>query len=867
MTNMVVATVYFILVAVTSLTILFAYIRDKHKPVTKHLIRLGLISVAWQICSALVYMFNDESLALWIFDLKLIFVAFAPLQLLLLSIRFYNSKSSRNVSLLFGLLCIIPAITAVLAITAPYHNFLRAELYFIHFGEPLRVLHNVRGLWFWVHSAYSYILMVASITVIIYQHTKLPKNLRLPSSFLAVGSAIAIFSNIFVIFYSRWPEIDFTLVGLSASLIFTYTGIAISDESNLLVMAHDNIFNFLEEFIFILNDKRSIMGMNPAAKRWLHTLGIDEDTQQFNDLVEKIVTNNKGSKCNGDIEELEFTLKIDKQIMTYNLRERPITGQSGKHVGVYAIFTDITRYRLLDEVTAASKAKSEFLANMSHEIRTPLNAVIGMTTIGLSADNAEKKNYSLVKINDASKHLLGIINDILDMSKIEAGKFELSELEFDFEKMLAQVVNINSYRMEEKKHKFAIYIDRAIPQMIIGDDQRLIQVITNLLGNATKFTPERGSIKIHTYLLNEVNSICTIKIAVTDTGIGISTEQQKELFGAFTQAESHTSRRFGGTGLGLSIAKSIVEIMGGEIWVESEIGKGSTFTFTVKLKSGEQKKKELDVQMADLKDIRVLAVDSDLNVLEDIKGIIEILGIPCDTAESGKDALRLIERSGVYNIYFVDFELSDIGGIELITQLKKSMPVQDESLFVLVSFLEYSIISEKLKEAGINRFLKKPLFPSTITSIFNSYFGVDAHHIEEADTDVTGIFKDYSILLAEDVEINREIVLTLLEPTLLQIDCAENGVEAVRMFTEAPYKYKLIFMDIQMPEMDGYEAACRIRALDAPNAGTVPIIAMTANVFKEDIDNCFAAGMNGHIGKPIDFDDVLITLRTYLLKT
>ena len=242
--------------------------------------------------------------------------------------------------------------------------------------------------------------------------------------------------------------------------------------------------------------------------------------------------------------------------------------------------------KAVEEAREASRAKSDFLANMSHEIRTPINAITGMTSIGMSAADIEKKDYSFKKINDASKYLLGIINDILDLSKIEAGKFELSPVEFEFEKMLRRVVDVNRFRIDEKQQDFAVHIKSSIPKYLYADEQRLAQVITNLLSNAVKFTPENGSVKIAADYLGEQNGICKIQIAVTDSGIGIDKEQQGKLFKVFQQAESSTSRKYGGTGLGLAISKSIVDMMGGEIWVESEPGRGSTFSFRVKMKVG-----------------------------------------------------------------------------------------------------------------------------------------------------------------------------------------------------------------------------------------------------------------------------------------
>ncbi|MCL2539388.1 MAG: response regulator [Oscillospiraceae bacterium] len=518
----------------------------------------------------------------------------------------------------------------------------------------------------------------------------------------------------------------------------------------------------------------------------------------------------------------------------------------------------------LEEATSASRAKSDFLANMSHEIRTPMNAIIGMTNIGKMATDIERMAHCFTNIEDASKHLLGIINDILDMSKIEAGKFELAPTEFNFEGMLKQVVRVISFRVDEKEQKLTVYIDRDIPQFVVGDEQRLAQVITNLLGNAVKFTPEKGAIGINTHFISEENGVCTIKIAVTDTGIGISPENVGKLFQSFQQADTHTSRKFGGTGLGLVISKNIVQLMGGDIWVESELGKGSVMTFTVKLSRGEKKKTAYSYQGVDWKNVRVLAIDNDSYILNDFKGIVEGFGAVCDTAENEVQALRLIEQGGNYNIFFIDWKMPDIDGFELTKKLKQRKSAGDNSVVIMISFAESSAIAKEAKSAGVDKFLQKPLFPSTIADLVSEYFGV-ASKREENENQIGGIFEGKRALLAEDVAINREIVLVLLEPTKIEIDCASNGVEAVKLFSEAPDSYDMIFMDVQMPEMDGYEATQAIRGMDNPKAKSIPIIAMTANVFREDIEKCLASGMNSHVGKPLDFDEVINQLRKYLI--
>ena len=525
------------------------------------------------------------------------------------------------------------------------------------------------------------------------------------------------------------------------------------------------------------------------------------------------------------------------------------------------IGTDITDLINAKEAAeAVSKAKTEFLARMSHEIRTPMNAIIGMTSIAQESEDLKRKEYCLDKISSASKHLLGVINDILDMSKIEANKFEISVSEFNFEKMLMNITNMVDFRMDEKYHNFIVNFDDGIAHNIIGDEQRLSQVVVNLLSNAVKFTPERGTITLTVERVAETEDDIELRFIVSDTGIGIAPEQQKKLFSSFEQADGSISRRFGGTGLGLAISKRIIELMGGTISIKSEIDHGTRVIFEIVVKKGTQYEDVNISHSINRDNLRILAVDDSVATRDYFRHLMTRLSLRCDVAESGDQALALIdaatEQGEPYNFFFVDWMMPEMDGIELAAKLKALLTT--ESIIIMISAARWSDIETEATAAGVDGFISKPLFPSALVDCINNCLGtVSGTKKRHSDVQQNTDFSNCRLLLVEDVDINQEIVMALLEETNIQIDVAENGIEAVEMFSVNGDKYDLIFMDIHMPIMDGYEATREIRAGMQANAKQVPIIAMTANAFREDVERCLVCGMNDHISKPIDRDIML----------
>jgi two-component system sensor histidine kinase/response regulator len=505
-----------------------------------------------------------------------------------------------------------------------------------------------------------------------------------------------------------------------------------------------------------------------------------------------------------------------------------------------------------NEAQAAARAKGEFLANMSHEIRTPMNAILGLSHLGLRARDMEHARDYLGKIQSSAQSLLQILNDILDVSKIDAGKLSLEATAFDLPAVLDNLSGMLSVRAAEKGLELLFDIDPQVPGALVGDPLRLGQVLLNLTGNAIKFT-NAGQIVVKVGIAKQGPDFVRLSFAVSDTGIGMTQEQIGRLFQAFSQADSSTTRRYGGTGLGLTISKRLVEMMDGEIRVESVPGQGSCFSFTTRLGIGMAAKMARRVIPERLRDLRVLIADDNPTSVEILQGYLESFGFRVSSAHDGAEAVARIRgaRSDPFDLVLMDWQMPRMNGIEAARRIRALGPPQPP-LIIMVTAFGREEIEREARDAGLDGFLVKPVNPSVLfDSVLEAFgsselFGSGQATLSELESSK---LRGLRVLVAEDNEINQQVARELLESAGAAVELAVNGAEAVRQ--AAASRFDAVLMDVQMPVMDGLEAAQRIRELPPPH-GRVPIIAMTANAMSEDRNRCLEAGMDDHIGKPVD---------------
>ena len=508
---------------------------------------------------------------------------------------------------------------------------------------------------------------------------------------------------------------------------------------------------------------------------------------------------------------------------------------------------------------SASKAKTDFLSTMSHDIRTPMNAIIGLTEISKkNLDDPDAIRENLRKISIAGNHLLTLINDILDISKVESGKLVLSPVRFSIVEMVENLVNLSQPMVKEKNIDFNFRVNKMEKEYLYNDVLRLNQIYINILSNAVKYTEQNGRVNVDMREEESDKEGCVrITYVVADNGMGMSKEFMERMFQPFSRQTDSRVNKIQGTGLGLAITKQMVDLMGGTITCESEQGKGTTFTVIIDIKVADLQRDDMMLEPID-----VLVVDDDDVFLQTTKDTMESLGVKMESAKSGMDAIEMIRKKHQeghnYDVIILDWKMPDMDGIETIRKIKEDI---DENIpTLLISAYDWSDIEDDAKEAGANGFITKPLFRSTLYDKLSQLLGKEVTSVEPEEdySDLAGI----NVLVAEDNEINWEIIQALLNSFGITAERAENGKVCLEMMEKAEEgRYTLIFMDVQMPEMNGLDATKAIRSLDNPWAASIPIIAMTADAFSENVTECLNAGMNGHIAKPVDIKLVIKEIR------
>lgn len=638
----------------------------------------------------------------------------------------------------------------------------------------------------------------------------------------------------------------------------------------------EQVFNDLPTRVYWRDNQLNLLGGNHAFCR---DIGIEDELISGmrdkdiaclaeNDILytrDQATFANQHASCN---EEIELTLSSGQRWVEHS--SVPLYDEDGQLIGILGSYYDISSIKSVAEqmqqaketAEQANQAKGEFLANMSHEIRTPINAIVGMANLCLKTALNEKQKRYLKVIDASSQALLGVINDILDFSKIDAGKLAIERIPFDLQDVLTSLADMFAYKAYDKDLEFIINLPANIPSRLMGDPLRLNQVLVNLVSNAIKFT-EDGEINVAVTLLDKSSSQVWLRISVSDTGIGMDEEQRANLFQAFTQADSSTTRKYGGTGLGLAISRRLIKLMGGDIGVTSGVGQGSTFYIELTLPLQEQQDtSHHQYLMQKLTGTRVLAIDDNLSTREMLQEMLRSYRVDVRVCRTAEQALELYQQSlneqQPFELILVDWRLPGMDGLAFCEKIQQQYK-QNPPKLILATGYYVEELQDKARQAGVADILSKPYTAATLGRSLSTTLFPSTERSMMTRTQSTAIpdtIRHAPILVVEDNEINQQVAKELLTAHEFSVDIAENGQAALDAIEQ--HRYAMVLMDIQMPVMDGLTAAARIRA--QYNYQQLPILAMTANAMSGDEERSLAAGMQGHIAKPINEEQLLKAL-------
>jgi len=656
-----------------------------------------------------------------------------------------------------------------------------------------------------------------------------------------------------------------TLHGVFKGMIYILRDITQNKHFEKAIQLQKQYFETLVEAspvaIVVLNTEREIMSCNPAFNKLFGYTMEESIGKKLDDLVSRQSDNNEAQKYTEKvlsgkmIHEIGQRYRKDGTAVDVEILGTPVM-VDGKMIGVLGLYHDISQLvKARKEAEAADKAKSEFLANMSHEIRTPMNGIIGMVELALDTELTAEQRDFLETARDSAFALLDLINDILDFSKIEAGKLELETIDFELRNTIETIAYTLAQRAEAKGLEMATFVDFDVPDLLRGDPGRLRQILVNLIGNAIKFT-EKGDISVRASLVSQDEKSATILFSVADTGIGIPEDRQRAIFERFKQADGSTTRKYGGTGLGLAISAQLVQMMGGKIEVESEIGKGSTFKFTATFEKQLDAPENGQAFPVELKDVHILGVDDNRTNRKVIQKMLEGFGCRIDTVDNGKDAItrlhQAIDEQDPYQLVLLDMQMPEMDGEQTLSLIKQDDKTRHTKVIILTSMGQRGD-ALRLEKAGCSGYLMKPVKQSQLFKTIVKVLGKAEQATEQSGEQPKAAAAEPAsrhtrLLLAEDNAVNQKLAVALLSKAGYTVDTVENGVQAIEALQKN--EYSLVLMDVQMPEMDGWEATRKIRI--AEKAGEhIPIIAMTAHAMKGDRERCLAAGMDDYISKPL----------------